>query len=186
MMKKEQQAPRLLGKYNETVVPEMMKKTGYKNIYQVPRVTKVVINVGMGEGAKEIKLLEDVQKELSQISGQYAVITKAKKDISNFKVRKGSPVGCKVTLRGRRMYEFLDRLINVSIPRIRDFRGVSSKAFDRTGNYTLGLTEQTIFPEIEIDKTPRIHGMDIVIVTSAESSDEARELLKLMGIPFRS
>jgi len=186
IMNKQKSQARMLERYKEIVAPEMMKSMGYKIPLQVPRVKKVVVNVGMGEGAAEIKLLEDVQKELRQITGQHAVITKAKKAIATFKIRKGSAVGCKVTLRGKTMYEFLDRLINIAIPRIRDFRGVSPKAFDQHGNYTLGLTEQIIFPEIEYDKVSKVHGMDIVIVTNAESAREAKELLKLMGIPFRS
>jgi len=185
-MHKQAVITRLQRKYKEQVTPELMKKMGYTNQLQMPKILKVVINVGLGEGANEIKLLEDVQKELGQITGQHAVITKAKKAISNFKVRKGSPVGCKVTLRGRKMYEFLDRFINVAIPRIKDFKGVSSKSFDQRGNYTLGLTEQIIFPEIEYDKVSRVHGMDIVIVSSARNKREALELLKLMGLPFKS
>lgn len=176
---------RLLERYKKVVCPEIIKIMGYKNALEAPKVTKVIVNVGMGEGSQEIKLLEDVQKELTQITGQHAVLTKAKKAISNFKIRKGSPVGCKVTLRGKRMYEFLDRLINVTIPRIRDFKGVSPKSFDEAGNYTLGLTEQIIFPEIEYDKVQRVHGMDIAIVTNAKSRREAKELLKLMGMPFK-
>ena len=186
MTKKETAYPRLYQRYKEQIVPEMMKRMGYKNSFQVPRFLKVVINVGMGEGATEIKLLEDIQKELGQITGQRAVITKAKKAISNFKIRKGSSVGCKVTLRKWKMYEFLDRLINVTIPRIRDFRGLSTNSFDQGGNYTLGLTEQIIFPEIEYDKVQKVHGMDVVIVTNAGSKESALELLKLTGVPFRS
>lgn len=182
----ENKIPRLFQKYKEEISPELMKRMGYTNTLEVPRVVKVVINVGMGEGASEIKLLEDAQKELGQITGQHAVMTKAKKAIANFKIRKDAPVGCKVTLRGKKMYEFLDRLINVAIPRIRDFKGVSPRSFDQRGNYTLGLTEQIIFPEIEFDKVSKVHGMDIAIVTSAETKDEALELLKLMGVPFKS
>ena len=178
--------PRLYKKYKEEVTPAIMKSMGYKNILQVPKISKVVVNVGMGDGADDVKLLEDVQKELSQITGQHAVITKAKKAISNFKIKKGSPVGCKVTLRGKIMYEFLDRLINIAIPRIRDFRGVPATSFDQSGNYTLGLSEQIIFPEIEYDKVQRVHGMDIVIVTSSKTSRGAMELLKLMGVPFKN
>lgn len=178
--------PRLYKKYKEEVTPAIMKSMGYKNLLQVPKISKVVVNVGMGDGAGDVKLLEDVQKELSQITGQHAVITKAKKAISNFKIKKGSPVGCKVTLRGRIMYEFLDRLINIAIPRIRDFRGVPATSFDQGGNYTLGLSEQIIFPEIEYDKVQRVHGMDIVIVTSSKTSRGAMELLKLMGVPFKN
>ena len=186
IMENKSAMPRLYKKYKEEVTPAIMKSMGYKNLLQVPKISKVVVNVGMGDGAGDIKLLEDVQKELSQITGQHAVITKAKKAISNFKIKKGSPVGCKVTLRGRIMYEFLDRLINIAIPRIRDFRGVPATSFDQGGNYTLGLSEQIIFPEIEYDKVQRVHGMDIVIVTSSKTSRGAMELLKLMGVPFKN
>ncbi|NQT07387.1 MAG: 50S ribosomal protein L5 [Candidatus Omnitrophica bacterium] len=177
--------PRLYKKYKDEIVPEMMKSMNYTNTLQVPKVLKVVINVGMGAGAEDAKLLEAVSKELSQITGQHAVITKAAKAISNFKLKKGSPVGSKVTLRRERMYEFLDRLINVALPSLKDFRGISDKAFDNFGNYTLGLTEQTIFPEIEYDTIQRIHGMDITIVTGAKSKKESYQLLKLMGLPFK-
>lgn len=176
---------RLYKRYKDEITPEMMKILNYKNALQIPKIAKVVINVGMGEGAQDIKLLEAVSKELAQITGQHPVITKAKKAISNFKIRKGSPVGCKVTLRRMRMYEFLDRLINVALPSLKDFRGVSPKSFDKDNNYTLGLTEQTIFPEIDYDKVQKVHGMDITIVTNARSRDEAYQLLKLMGIPFK-
>lgn len=179
-------ASRLHKKYTEEIVPEMVKRMEYRNSMQVPRVEKVVINVGMGEGAEDIKILEEVSKELGKITGQHPVITKAKKAISNFKIRKDSPVGCKVTLRKIRMYEFLDRLINVALPSLKDFRGVSVKSFDKAANYSLGLSEQTIFPEIEYDRVPRVHGMDITIVTNARSQKEAYELLKLMGMPFKS
>jgi len=179
-------ASRLHKKYTEEIVPEMVRRMEYKNSMQVPRVEKVVINVGMGAGAEDIKVLEEVSKELSKITGQHPVITKAKKAISNFNIRKNSPVGCKVTLRKIRMYEFLDRLINVALPSLKDFRGVSQKSFDKAANYSLGLSEQTIFPEIEYDKVPRVHGMDITIVTNARSQKEAYELLKLMGMPFKS
>jgi len=176
--------PRLYKRYKEEIVPEMMKILNYKNALQCPRIKKVVINVGMGEGAEDIKILEAASKELSQIAGQAAVITKARKAISNFKIKKDSPVGCKVTLRKARMYEFLDRLINVALPSLKDFRGLSSSSFDKNGNYTLGLTEQTIFPEIEFDKVQKVHGMDITIVTNSGSKNETHQLLKLMGIPF--
>ena len=176
--------PRLYKRYKEEIVPEMMRILNYKNALQVPKIKKVVINVGMGEGAEDIKILEAASKELTQIAGQAAVITKARKAISNFKIKKDSPVGCKVTLRKARMYEFLDRLINVALPSLKDFRGLSLRSFDKNGNYTLGLTEQTIFPEIEYDKVQKVHGMDITIVTNSGSKDETHQLLKLMGIPF--
>lgn len=177
--------PRLYKKYKEEIVPEVMKIMNYKNPLQVPRVQKVVINVGIGKAAEDIKPLEIALKELGKITGQRALITRAKKDISNFKIRKGSPVGCKVTLRKARMYEFLDRLINVALPSMKDFRGISTKSFDRAGNYTLGLTEQTIFPEIEFDKIEQVHGMDITIVTNSRSKDAVYQLLKFMGMPFK-
>lgn len=179
-------ASRLYEKYRKEIVPEMAKTLNYKNMLQAPKVKKIVINVGMGAGAEDIKLLENVSKELTAITGQHAVITKASKAISNFKLKKGSAVGCKVTLRGVRMYEFLDRLINVALPSLKDFRGVSMKSFDKRGNYTLGLTEQTIFPEIEYDQTEKVHGMDICIAIKARSKDESYQLLKLMGMPFKT
>ena len=172
--------PRLYTKYKEEIVPGMMKALNYKNALQVPKILKVVINVGMGEGAEDIKLLEAVSKELTQITGQHPVITKAKKAISNFKLKKNSPVGCKVTLRRARMYEFLDRLINVALPSLKDFRGVSPKSFDAHGNYSLGLSEQMIFPELDYDKVQRVHGMDISIVTNSRSKVDAYQLLKLI------
>jgi len=178
--------PRLYKKYKEEIVPEMMKLMGYKNNMQVPKVTKVVINVGIGEGAEDINLLESASNELSQITGQHAVITKAKKSISNFKIKRNSPVGCKVTLRKAKMYEFLDRLINVSLPSMKDFKGISFKSFDKDGNYSMGLDEQTIFPEIDYDKVQKVHGMNITIVTNTRSSKDAHQLLRLMGIPFKS
>ena len=176
--------PRLLERYRGDITLEMMKRFGYKNRMEVPKLTKIVINVGIGEAAQDIKLLEVVQNELAVITGQKPVTTKAKKAIANFKIRKGSSIGCKVTLRRLRMYEFLDRLISVSIPRIRDFRGLSTDSFDRGGSYSFGLNEQLIFPEIDVDKVTKIHGMDITIVTTAKSKDEACELLKFMGMPF--
>ncbi len=177
--------PRLYKRYKDEIVPEMMKAFSYKNILEVPKVLKVVINIGMGEAAEDIKPLESAAKELAVITGQKPVITKAKKAISNFKIRKNSPIGCKVTLRKAKMYEFLDRLINTALPSLKDFRGVSSRAFDKSGNYTLGLYEQTIFPEIEYDRVEKVHGMDITIVTSKDSVEESRTLLKLMGVPFK-
>lgn len=177
---------RLYTKYKEEIVPELMKVLNKDNKMAIPRVKKVIVNVGMGAGAEDIKLLENVADELGKITGQKAVITRAKKAVSNFKIKKDSPVGCKVTLRKRIMYEFLDRLINVALPSLKDFRGVSAKAFDKSGNYTLGLQEQTIFPEIDYDKVQKIHGMDITIVTSAENKEEAQNLLRLMGVPFKN
>jgi large subunit ribosomal protein L5 len=178
-------ASRLYQKYKEEIVPELLKVLNYKNSMQAPKVVKVVINIGMGEGAEDEKMLEQIADELSQISGQRAVITRAKKAVSNFKIRKNSPVGCKVTLRKANMYEFLDRLINVALPSLKDFKGVSPKSFDQAGNYSLGLQEQAIFPEIEYDKVQRVHGMDITIVTNAKSKEDAYQLLKLMGLPFK-
>jgi len=178
--------PRLKEKYLKEVVPNMMKEFSYKNVMQVPRIEKIVLNVGLGEAIQNIKLLDAVQKELSMITGQKAVVTKAKKSIAAFKLRKGVPIGCKVTLRGNRMYEFLDRLISVALPRIRDFRGISGKSFDGRGNYALGLKEQFIFPEIEYDKVDMIHGLDIIFCTSAKTDKESKALLRNMGMPFRN
>lgn len=176
--------PRLLEKYSSQIVPEMMKSLGYKNKMQVPRLVKIVINVGLGEAVQDIKFLEATQAEIAMITGQKPVVTKAKKAIANFKIRKGSPIGCKVTLRRGRMYEFLDRLISISIPRIRDFRGLSSDSFDMGGNYSFGLNEQLIFPEVDVDKVTKIHGMDITIQTTAKNKEAAFLLLKSMGMPF--
>ena len=176
---------RLLERYRSEIVPEMMKLFSYKNRLQVPHLEKIVINVGLGEATQDIKLLEAAQAQLGQITGQKAAITKAKKAIANFKIRKGSPIGCKVTLRRVFMYEFLDRLISVAIPRIRDFRGLSPESFDKGGNYAFGLSEQVIFPDIDVDKIIKAHGMDIIICTSAKSKKEAYELLRLMGMPFK-
>jgi len=175
---------RLQEKYNTEIVPQLMTKFNYKSVMQAPSVQKVVINMGLGEAIQNVKLLESAQKELGDITGQKPVITKARKAIANFKLREGMPIGCKVTLRSQRMYEFLDRLVNLSLPRIRDFKGVSSKAFDGRGNYALGLREQIIFPEIEYDKIDKIKGMSIVINTSARTDEEAKELLAMMGMPF--
>ncbi|MBI3990652.1 MAG: 50S ribosomal protein L5 [Candidatus Omnitrophica bacterium] len=178
--------PRLLNKYRQEIIPAMQERFGYKNKFAVPSVVKVVINMGVSAGGQDIKILEAHMAELAQITGQKPVITRAKKAIANFKIREGLPIGCKVTLRNKQMYEFLDRLINVALPRIRDFKGVSPNSFDGTGNYALGLSEQSIFPEIELDKIQRPQGMDIIIVTTAKGKDEARELLRFMGMPFRS
>lgn len=177
--------PRLQKHYEDRVTPRLMEQFQYENAYQVPRLEKVVVNVGMGEAARNPKLIDVVVEELGKITGQKAVVTRARKSISNFGLREKMPVGAKVTLRRARMYEFLDRLINVAMPRIRDFRGISTRAFDGRGNYTLGVKEQLIFTEIEYDQVDQVHGMDIVVVTSTDKDDEAYALLKEMGVPFR-
>ena len=182
--KTEQKLPRLKKIYFEKVVGELNAKFGYTNIMQAPRLVKIVVNMGVGEGAKDIKLLDAASNDLTLIAGQKPVITRAKKSIANFKIRAGMPIGCKVTLRGNRMYEFFDRLVNIAIPRIRDFRGLSPRSFDGRGGYTFGIREQLIFPEIDLDKDVRTQGMDITIVTSAKSDEEARELLRCLGMPF--
>jgi large subunit ribosomal protein L5 len=178
--------PRLKAMYRDRVVPAMMKEFSYKNTMQVPRMERIVLNVGMGEALQNVKLLESAVTELTQVTGQKPVVTRAKKAIAGFKLRKGLPIGAKVTLRGKRMHEFFDRLVNVALPRIRDFRGVSPKAFDGRGNYTLGLKEQLTFPEIKYDDVASIHGMDITIVTTAKRNDEAKSLLRHLGMPFRT
>src|SRR6185436_9941710 len=178
--------PRLEKKYSDEVVPALMKKFGYKSIMQVPRLEKISLNRGVNGAVSDKKLVDVAVDELSTISGQKAVTTMSKKDISNFKLRKNMPIGAKVTLRGDKMYEFLDRLIAVALPRVRDFRGVNEKSFDGRGNYTLGVTEQIIFPEIDIDKVTKITGMDITFVTTANTDEEAYELLKELGMPFRN
>ena len=178
--------PRLKEIYRTQVIPALMKEFGYKNPMQVPKMERVVLNVGMGEAIQNVKLLEGAASELGVITGQRAVVTKAKKAIAGFKLRQGMPIGAKVTLRGDRMYEFFDRLVSLALPRIRDFRGVSPKAFDGRGNYTLGVKEQLIFPEIHYDSVASIHGMDITIVTTAGTNDEGKALLKHMGMPFRA
>jgi large subunit ribosomal protein L5 len=178
--------PRLKERYLKEVIPVMMKEFSYKNLMEVPKVQKVVLNVGLGEAIQNIKLLDAAQKELSLITGQKAVVTKAKKSIASFKLRKGVPIGCKVTLRGNMMYEFLDRLISLAIPRIRDFKGVSGKSFDGRGNYSLGLKEQFIFPEIDYDKVEMVHGLDVTICTTAKTDQESKALLSYLGMPFRS
>ncbi len=177
--------PRLRDLYRNEVIPRMMKEFSYSNMMQVPRVERVVLNVGMGEAIQDVKLLDGAVAELALITGQKPVVTRAKKAIAGFKVRQGMPIGAKVTLRGSRMYEFLDRLLNIGLPRIRDFRGVSPKAFDGRGNYTFGLKEQLTFPEIKYDDVAAIHGMDITIVTSAQRNDEAKSLLAHLGMRFR-
>ncbi|HEX2054865.1 MAG TPA: 50S ribosomal protein L5 [Nitrospiraceae bacterium] len=178
--------PRLREIYRERVVPSLMKEFGFRNPMQVPRLDRIVLNVGMGEAIQNVKLLENAATELGVITGQKPVVTKAKKAIAGFKLRQGMPIGAKVTLRSRRMYEFFDRLVTIALPRIRDFRGVSPKAFDGRGNYTLGLKEQLIFPEIKYDSVASIHGMDITIVTTARTNDEGKALLKHLGMPFRA
>ena len=175
---------RLKVKYTEEVAPALFKKFGYKSTMQNPTIEKVVLNVGCGEARENPKVLDAVVSQLSQITGQKAIITIAKKSVANFKLREGMPVGAKVTLRGDKMWEFLDRLFNVALPRVRDFRGISANAFDGRGNYALGIKEQLIFPEIEYDKIDKIRGMDIVICTTAQTDEEARELLTLVGAPF--
>lgn len=163
-----------------------MKEHGYKNVFQVPRLEKITVNMGLGEAIQNPKILESAVNELAAITGQRPVVTKAKKAIANFKLRKGMPIGCMVTLRGERMYEFLDRLLNVALPRVRDFKGVSEKAFDGQGNYSLGIREQIIFPEVDLDKIDKVKGMTINICTTAESDPEGRALLRALGVPFRS
>ena len=170
--------------YQNEIVEALMKKFGYKNIMQVPKIEKVVINMGIGEAKEYVKILDAAASDLQTITGQKPVITKAKKSIANFKIREGMPIGCKVTLRGDRMYEFVDRLINLALPRVRDFRGVNPNAFDGRGNYALGIKEQLIFPEIEYDKIDKIRGMDIIFVTTARTDEEARELLAQFNMPF--
>jgi large subunit ribosomal protein L5 len=179
-------SPRLADKYKKEVVPALVKKFGYKTVMQAPKLEKISINRGVNGAVNDKKLVDIAVDELTTITGQKAVATFSKKDISNFKLRKGMPIGAKVTLRGEKMYEFLDRLISVALPRVRDFKGVSDKAFDGRGNYTLGVTEQIIFPEIDIDKVNKITGMDITFVTSAGTNEEAYELLKELGMPFKN
>ena len=177
--------PRLRDRFRTAVIPALMKERGYTNPFQVPRLEKIVINMGVGEGKENPKILDFATADLQAITGQKPVITRAKKSIANFKLRENVPIGCKVTLRGARMYEFLDRLVNVALPRVRDFKGVAPKAFDGRGNYALGLKEQVIFPEIVYDKVDKVRGMDVVIVTSADTDEEAKALLAHLGVPFR-
>jgi len=172
-------------KYRQEVVPAMMDKFGYRNVMEVPRLEKVVINVGLGEAIQNPKAIDAAIEDIRAITGQQPVVTRAKKSVAAFKVREGMRIGVKVTLRGSRMYDFVDRLINVALPRVRDFRGISPRAFDGRGNYTLGLKEQLIFPEINYDKIDKVRGMDITLVTTAKNDEEARELLKLIGMPFK-
>lgn len=178
--------PRMKEAYRERVIPALMKEFGYKNPMQVPKLERIVLNVGMGQAIQNVKLLESAATELGVLTGQKAIITRAKKAIAGFKLRQGMPIGTKVTLRSDRMYEFFDRLVSVALPRIRDFRGVSPKAFDGRGNYTLGLKEQLVFPEIKYDSVASIHGMDITIVTSAGTNEEGKALLRHLGMPFRT
>lgn len=176
--------PNLKKLYQDEVAPALMQKFGYKSTMQIPRLDKIVVNVGCSEARENAKVLDAVVSDLTAITGQKAVITKAKKSVANFKLREGMPIGAKVTLRGNKMWEFLDRLFNVALPRVRDFRGISPNSFDGRGNYALGVKEQLIFPEIEYDKIDKIRGMDIVVCTTAKTDEEARELLKLVGAPF--
>ena len=175
---------RLKEKYNNEIVASLKEKYGYKSLMEVPKLEKIVVNMGVGEAASNAKMLEAAMKDLELITGQKPVATKAKKAIAGFKLREGQAIGCKVTLRGEKMYNFLDKLVSITLPRVRDFRGVSNKAFDGRGNYTLGLTEQLIFPEIEFDNVVKVRGMDIVIVTTAKTNEEAYDLLKGFGMPF--
>ena len=176
---------RLREMYDNEIKDAMTKKFGYKNVMQIPKLEKIVINMGVGEARENAKVLDAAVKDLEIITGQKAVITRAKKSVANFKLREGMPIGCKVTLRGEKMYEFTDRLVNLALPRVRDFRGVNPDAFDGRGNYALGIKEQLIFPEIEYDKVDKVRGMDVIFVTTAETDEEARELLSLFGMPFK-
>ena len=175
---------RLKEQYQNEIVDAMIKKFGYKNIMEVPKLDKVVINMGVGEAKDNAKVLESAVADMEKIAGQKAVVTRAKNSVANFKIREGMPIGCKVTLRGERMYEFVDRLVNLALPRVRDFRGVNPNAFDGRGNYALGIKEQLIFPEIEYDKIDKVRGMDVIFVTTAKTDEEARELLTQFNMPF--
>ncbi|MCR4890763.1 MAG: 50S ribosomal protein L5 [Lachnospiraceae bacterium] len=175
---------RLRDQYNDEIVEAMTKKFGYKNIMEVPKLVKIVVNMGVGEAKENVKVLDSAVSDLETITGQHAIITKARHAVANFKIREGMPIGCKVTLRGERMYEFLDRLVNLALPRVRDFRGISANSFDGRGNYAVGIREQLIFPEIEYDKIDKVRGMDVIIVTTAKTDEEARELLRLFNMPF--
>jgi large subunit ribosomal protein L5 len=177
---------RLKERYAKEIIPAMGKEYGYRNVMAIPKLEKIVVNVGLGEAIQNAKLLDGAAEELSQITGQKPVITRAKKSIASFKLRKGMPIGCSVTLRGERMYEFFDRLVNTALPRVRDFRGLSTKSFDGRGNYTIGLRDQLIFPEIDYAKVSKIKGMNVCVVTTARTDDEARTLLRLLGMPFRN
>ncbi|MEE1229090.1 MAG: 50S ribosomal protein L5 [Lachnospiraceae bacterium] len=175
---------RLKEMYDSTIKDAMVKKFGYKNEMQIPKLVKIVVNMGVGEAKENSKLLDNAVRDMETITGQHVVVTKAKKSVANFKLREGMPIGCKVTLRSDKMYEFADRLINLALPRVRDFRGVNPNAFDGRGNYALGLKEQLIFPEIEYDQVDKVRGMDVIFVTTAETDEEGRELLRLFGMPF--
>ena len=175
---------RLKDLYKDEIVDAMIKKFGYKNIMEVPKLDKIVINMGVGEAKENAKVLDSAVKDLETITGQKVVLTRAKNSVANFKIREGMPIGCKTTLRGEKMYDFMDRLVNLALPRVRDFRGVSADSFDGRGNYSLGIKEQLIFPEIEYDKIDKVRGMDICFVTTANTDEEARELLRLFGMPF--
>jgi large subunit ribosomal protein L5 len=175
---------RLKDQYKSEIMDAMTKKFGYKNVMEIPKIEKIVINMGVGEAKENAKAMEGAVADMEAITGQKAVITKAKKSIANFKIREGLAIGCKTTLRGEKMYEFLDRLVNLALPRVRDFRGVNPNSFDGRGNYALGIKEQVIFPEIEYDKVDKIRGMDVIIVTTAKTDEEARELLRLFGMPY--
>ena len=177
--------PRLKAKYRETIVPALQDEFAYANVMQIPNLTKIVVNMGVGEAARDSKIIEGAIKDLTAITGQKPSVTKARKSIAQFKLREGQPIGCHVTLRGDRMWEFLDRLLSVSLPRIRDFRGLSPKQFDGHGNYTFGLTEQSMFHEINVDNIDRVRGMDVTIVTSADTDEQGRELLRKLGFPFK-
>ena len=175
---------RLKEKYTNEIVPSLMEKFNYSSIMQAPKVDKIVINMGVGEAKENAKVLDSAVKDLEIITGQKAVLTRAKNSVANFKIREGMPIGCKTTLRGEKMYDFMDRLVNLALPRVRDFRGVSADSFDGRGNYALGIKEQLIFPEIEYDKVEKVRGMDVIVVTTAKTDEEARELLRLFGMPF--
>ncbi len=185
-MKVTQKSANLQEYYRKHIVPQMVKKFGYKNALEAPQIEKISVNMGVGKGAEDIKILEAAAQELTLITGQKAVITRAKKAISNFKIRENSPVGCRVTLRRRTMYEFLERLLRVALPRVRDFRGLSPRGFDQSGNYSFGIHEQNIFPEVESDRVLRVQGMDVTIVINSKSKEESYELLTLFGVPFRT
>ena len=175
---------RLKDLYKDEIVDAMIKKFGYKNIMEVPKLDKIVINMGVGEAKENAKVLDSAVKDLETITGQKVVLTRAKNSVANFKIREGMPIGCKTTLRGEKMYDFMDRLVNLALPRVRDFRGVSADSFDGRGNYALGVKEQLIFPEIEYDKVEKVRGMDVIVVTTAKTDEEARELMRLFGMPF--
>lgn len=175
---------RLKTLYNDEIIDAMVKKFGYKNVMEVPKLDKIVLNMGVGEAKDNAKVLESAVKDMETITGQKAILTKAKKSVANFKIREGMNIGCKVTLRGEKMYDFLDRLVNLALPRVRDFRGVNPNSFDGRGNYALGIKEQLIFPEIEYDKIDKVRGMDVIFVTTAKTDEEARELLRLFNMPF--